>query len=246
MLEPALDRRAPDSFPLAKPPPADPVPVPEENHAPESFAGSLPLQDSGKLLAESTAACPAQPLVRFQDQPAMPHSPALVPHHSLISAFAPQLLTLAIRASDRSQISCRIGIKAPIAVERAPEEAEIHGLLRPPSLIFNRSRASASTSLSFFLRDVSQRVIGILCEEAPYLISEREQFCAIASTSIPSPSEIDLRLRCCRCASAQSSRFQHRAWPLQPCKLVSSPLLDVVVGFQRGLHGSCCITGRTR
>ncbi len=37
----------------------------------------------------------------------MPHPPALVPHHSLIPAFAPQLLTLAIRARDRSQISCR-------------------------------------------------------------------------------------------------------------------------------------------
>src|SRR5579862_2935319 len=105
--EPTLHGRAPNSFTLPKPSPADAIPVPEKDHPPEPFTGALPLQDSWELLAESVATDQAQPLPRFQDQPAMPHSPRLMPHSAQIPAFAPQLLTLTIRAGDRSQVSCR-------------------------------------------------------------------------------------------------------------------------------------------
>jgi hypothetical protein len=44
-----------------------------------------------------------------------------------------------------------IGIKAPMAVEKAPETAETIGQLNPSSVVLRRSRASAlmSCSLSF-------------------------------------------------------------------------------------------------
>src|ERR1041385_455348 len=59
VLEPALDGRARESLALSQSSAIDPIPVTEKDHTPEQFAGSLPLQDSGKLLAESAAAGPA-------------------------------------------------------------------------------------------------------------------------------------------------------------------------------------------
>src|SRR5881394_41928 len=67
VLEPAFDGGASQSFALTQPAPADPVPVPPEDHASKQLGRPLPLQNPWKLLPEAAATSAAQPLVRFQD-----------------------------------------------------------------------------------------------------------------------------------------------------------------------------------
>src|SRR5215472_4965688 len=56
-LKPPLHGRGADPFTLTQPSSADPVPVPEEDHAAEPFGGSLPFENPWKLLAEVSPAC---------------------------------------------------------------------------------------------------------------------------------------------------------------------------------------------
>src|SRR5580765_4176915 len=63
MLEPAFDGGASQPFALAQSPPADPVPMPPENHAAKQLGRPLPLQNPWKLLPEAAATRAAQPLV---------------------------------------------------------------------------------------------------------------------------------------------------------------------------------------
>ena len=49
------------------------------------------------------------------------------------------------------------GMKAPTAVESAPETAETHGLLRPSSLMWRRSRGESVDELLFSSRRCDRR-----------------------------------------------------------------------------------------
>src|SRR5262252_4476617 len=80
VLKPAFDRGTAHSLALAEPSSADAVPVPEENHPSAQFAGSLPLQDSRKLLPKPSPAGATQPFAGFQQQVHVPHAPTLVPY----------------------------------------------------------------------------------------------------------------------------------------------------------------------
>src|SRR5271154_1144069 len=73
-------------------------------------------------------------------------------------AISEMMAATIIAGSPAMKKNGNTGMKAPMAVESAPEVAETQGLLRPSSLMFRRSGARAATSWSFFsaIRDTNR------------------------------------------------------------------------------------------
>lgn len=62
------------------------------------LAGPLAGQDARKTLPKVAPAAAAVPLVSFQQQHDVPHTPVLMPHPALVAVLVPQLGVAAVRA----------------------------------------------------------------------------------------------------------------------------------------------------